>query len=249
MYVSRELNLDKIKDLLLISNSRSYVEEELFFENNHSDLPQWYQRELKNGDKFLVEISPNEMNKAIKSHFIVKDQNLERLNGKASHPLYLSNPNGAKVYLRLHSFTQTIRTFFENSEKLKHGHGGGAGAHGNGPDKVNCTHYMRDIQSELTLFPSINNLFQNLRQSEVIEKLKITEHIIGNEVFWEMSIDDLPENMVLSLFDLEEQSYTITGEYSNSCAHLTSQERKSAFKTNPEGKLSIQIESFVEKAL
>jgi hypothetical protein len=248
-YVSKELDFEKLKHLLNIYQTFPYVEEDLLFNNQLPESPHLFHKVLKNGDHFLVEISPLELGERLKKHFTIKKHAVERINGTSSRSIEFKNPQGLKVYLRIMSFEQVLRTFGESSEKLTHRFSGGGGAFGNGPDRTTCTHYLRSIQTESKIIPSIDYLLKSINEIELIEKMTVIERFNQDRLETVLSFTDSPENMSFSLNNLKDNSYVTTGEYKNSCAHLTSQERKSAFKTNPEGKLSIEIESFVEKVL
>lgn len=248
-YVSKELDFEELKHLLKIYQTVPYIEQDLLFNHQLSESPHFIHKELKNGDHFLVEISPLDLGERLKNHFTQKRHLIERLNGTSSQSIEFKNPQGLKVYLRILSLEQVLRTFGESNEKLTHGHGSGGGAFGNGPDKTTCTHYLRSIQSESKMTPSIDYLLKSINEIELIEKMTILERFNQGHLETVLTFTDSPGNMSFSLKNLKDNSYVTTGEYKNSCAHLRSQERKSSFKTNPEGKLSIEIESFVEKVL
>ena len=248
-YISKELDFEGLKYLLKIYKTSTFIEQDLLFNHQLSESPHFFHKELKNGDHFLVEISPLELGERLKKHFTMKKHIVERINGTSARSIEFQNPQGLKVYLRKMSFEQILRTFGESSERLTHGHGGGGGAYGNGPDKTTCTHYLRSIQSESKIIPSIDYLLKNINEIELIEKMTVIERLNQGQLETVLTFTNTPENMSFSLNNLKNNSFVTTGEYKNSCAHLTSQQRKSAFKTNPEGKLSIEIESFVEKVL
>lgn len=249
MYVSKELGTEAIKHSLGIYQTAPYIEDHLLMNEDQSESPQWFLKELQNGDKFLVHISPKELSEKLKSHFVQKKHHLLRLNGQSASHVQLSNSKNAKVYLKIHSFDQTLRTFKEVTKNIKHGHGGGGGAHGNGPDRVTCTHFMRVIDQETHHTPSIDFLIKNINEVELIENMTIFQGSQGKGNEWVLNFVKTPENMSFSLNHLKTDSYVLTGEYHNSCSFLPSRERESSTYSNLEGKLSIEIESFVEKIL
>jgi len=249
MYISKELETEAIKHSLGIYETSPYVEQHLLLNKDLSESPQWFIKELKNGDKFLVNISPKELSEKLKIHFVQKKHHLLRLNGQSASHVQLSNPKNSKVYLKILSADQTFRTFKEIQRNIKHGHGGGGGAHGNGPERFTCTHFMRVIENETQQIPTIDYLIKNINEVELIENMTIFQgsHHSGNE--WILNFVKTPENMSFSLNQLKTDSYVLTGEYHNSCSFLPNRERESSTFSNLEGKLSIEIESFVEKIL
>lgn len=248
-YISKDLSLVDILEKFNISESTPFHEDKIFLNTTLSQDKRWYHRELSNGDKFLIHSSMEELINEIKKHYTFQKLILKRENGKAVNQLSLSNSKGAKVYLKLHAVEQTQRSFKEEIKKLSHGYGGGGGANSAGADKVTCNHYLRSINQEVSLIPQFDFLIASLMPLELISKLNSTEYIEDDDIIWNITSQELPEHLILSFNDLDDKSFLVTGEYKNSCSFLTHSERFPSFKTHPEGKLSVEIESYVEKIL
>lgn len=254
LYVSKDLSLDDLLGYLKISSVSIVEEKKLFYMSNAESKPQWFIRQFENGDSVLAFTTIQDIREEFLNRFTYNKTNLVRENGETTSALNFVNQEGAQVYLRLRP-SQTLRKFSEASERRKHVEGGGGGKDGNGTTNYHCTHFLRNIKSEEVVTPSLEEIFQGLSLTSQGNKFhfdpyantQVEEKMDEKGIFWEM---EMPSNRAikLSLNPAEKSSYVITGQYDVKCADGNRPRNNSAaYSTNIEGKLIIEIESYVEK--
>lgn len=245
LYISKGLSVEELLKLQKISAVQIESEEDFFFNSHSLGHVGWFLRELENGDKILVKSDTKSFRKLFRKNYDYKKFTLSRVNGTPDGPMKLTRKSSAKVFLKIRPLVQTTRTFVESKEKKRHGSGGGGGRDGNGSDWYDCTHFLRSIRDEKVGRPNFDSLLEN-----VTDPISLS---VGNEVqdekgiFWEIKFasDEIPE---LALKARPDATYTITGEYKNSCSpEMINRGRHASYKTNSEGKLSFEVETFVEK--
>jgi hypothetical protein len=246
LYVSKDLSFSELQKILKIKALDLKSEDDLFYYSHRPGHTGWYAREFNNGEKALVYAEDTEIRKNFMSQYLYNKAILSRVNGSPDKIIKLSNKKTANVFLRIRPVTVTERFFSESNYKKIHGYGGG-GINGNGPDPWECYHFIRSIITEKTGIPDYSTLLKNLN-IEVTEDALIPEQRDDAGAFWEMKLSGETAETNLSLLASEESSFTITGEYRNSCApSQLNRGRGPSYRTNKEGILSFEVESFVEK--
>lgn len=235
-YVSKDLEFEKFLAQLKIEQTVSINEDYLFFGSNETNETKWFSRELSNGEKVAVKSNFSELRKVFLKRFDYQKKIIGRNNGKTLDSIFLQNKEGSKVYLRVNSLSKTFRTFSESSQTR--GLGGG-GREGNAEGR--CTYYTRRISSE-TVHPL--NLEEMIKEisTESFNPAHVETFENDNGTYWEMKLDTLNPNSILSFNSLSSQGYHVVGEYRSSCGSVTSRTMM-----HTEGKLSIEVESYVEK--
>jgi hypothetical protein len=246
LYVSKDLPFLDLQKMLRVSAHSMTNEDEIFFNSHLPEETRWFAREFENGQKVLAYVSRKELRQHFLNNYQYQKVIITRENGIPKTSLKFNNVRDAKVFLRINSIIQTQRTFEETKQIKRYGHGGG-GYEGTGLEVYECTHYMRSVKSETSAKPSLDTVFENV-DSAFFEGEEIFERLLQDRVFWEMKLNVLPENSELILLPRLALTYVVTGEYKNSCPDsITTRNRNASFKTNTEGKLSFEVESFVEK--
>lgn len=240
LYVSKNLEFEGLLKLLNIK-ARELVSEDVFFFNTH--LPgetEWLYRHFKNGDRVLAFSDMDHLRTHILKHYHYQKKVVSRENGYTAQRLQLSNKPGAKVFLKVRSIQQTMQEFYTTQVRKRHGGGRDVGV-------WDCTHHLRHVKSGNS---------QSLHLTYLMEKFPvlafngadILEQTDNTGIFWELRLNSLSENAEIAILPLKPESYIVTGEYSNSCKDiLITRGSYGVHMTNPEGKLSFEVESFVEK--
>lgn len=246
LYVSKSMAFPKLLENLRISPER-IDQEEVFFNSDLLSANEWYIRELLNGDKVIVYSNMAELKGKFLEKYTYQRHLLSRVNGEAKTTVKFNNAPDAKIFVRVSSLKYTVRSFYEETERRTHGGGGGGGREGNASSPYKCTHYLRKVKKEETILADLNNLFQNLNQEEMLLGAQVEEEMDGQGLFWEMKLNATPANLEWTFSNRPSSTYTVTGEYNNSCGEAANRGRGAAYRTNSEGKFETVIESFVEK--
>lgn len=246
LYVSNELEFSELLRHMDI-RAKIITEDELFFNWHLIEKDQWHVRSLKDGDKALIFTNLEVLRKEFLKNYTYQKKVLSRVNGKAASVFHFNNQEGAKVYVRISSAQFTHRTFVESRKRKLHGGGGGGGREGSAESPYKCTHYLRNVKKESVILSNLENLFSNLGEEETLLASEIEEQISGKGPYWEVKLNQPAANLEWSFINRPSSTFTVTGEYDNSCGSNANRGRGAAYKTNHEGKFEVVIESFVEK--
>lgn len=235
-YVSKELEYDRFLELKNITSHHDIDEDFLFFNYEETEA-RWFNREFKNGDKVIVKQPFSQLRKEFLKRFTITTKTIGRVNGQASEGINFLNTENAKIYLKIKSFTQTVRTFVESREVRG---GGGGGREGNSGGRCSIT--RRGVKAEDKKY-----LNQSVLEAELGSDL-FNETLIyessderGND-FWQMKLEAPTPNFTLKFKSYASNTYVQTGEIGNSCGFGGAPQW-----LHPEGKLSLELESYVEK--
>lgn len=236
-YVSKDLNFEDFLGLKKVHLAVGINEDLIFFESQTTSGETWFYREMENGDKVVVKSNRNELREIFLKRFEYKKTTIGRENGISKGVLNLQNKKEAKIYLRVRSFYKTKRTFVETTEVRG---GGGGGREGNAAGR--CKIHRRLIENESVEYLNLENFAFEIMTPEtfVQDRVEVTSDDLGT--YWDMKVDARNPNSALKFKSLPANSYLATGEISSSCDYMGSMQ-----KTNPEGKLSLEVESYVEK--
>lgn len=251
-YISRGLAMTEIKEVFSISESYFLEEKGLIF-NLPSDEVRWFHRELRNGDKILVKSSEKELKKELLKGFEYKKKVVTRENGYQGAVSALMNKMGAKIYLRVSEFVRIDRKFKDRIETKFYGRYGSA-RQGDWSPGYNCDHYLREIAEQTATAPDKEDLLEHFTLSpfiagESLLQTKGLEEKYGEKgTYWETGLVAQEEHLIASIDSLPLYTFDFTGEFKNSCRdELLPKGRFASIPTHPEGKLSLVLESFVEK--
>lgn len=236
-YVSKDLNFDDFLAKMKVDIGVIIDEDYLFFSSHDVGDKSWFIRKMQNGDKVVVKNSINVLRETFLKRFSYKKTTIGRLNGKSIGGLNLQNKEGAKVYLRLKSFYKTNKTFVETQEVRG---GGGGGREGNAGGR--CTIHRRLVKTDEVQMLDIEDLAQEIMTPESLTQERVEMRSDDTGTYWEMKLDTANPNSSLMFKSLPANSYVITGEFRSSCDYTGGMQ-----STNPEGKLSLEVESYVEK--
>lgn len=235
-YVSKELSFEAFQDLLNIESSTTVNEDYLFFGSHLSTETKWFTRELASGEKVIVKSNMRMLRETFLKRFDYQKKTIGRVNGKTLDSIHFKNVDNSKVYLRIKSIYKTKRTFSESSYTRG---GGGGGREGNAEGR--CTYYNRRITSETAQAVSLDEMMKEI-STESFMPSHVENLTDDSGPYWEMKLDSLNPNSVLTFNSLPTQGNLIVGDYRSSCGFVAS-----TIGMNPEGKLSLEVESYVEK--
>lgn len=240
LYVAKELSFTELLKILNVKATELKSEEELFFNTHVTGNAEWIFRELLNGDKVLAYSDMDHLRGHVQKFYHYQKKTISRENGFSAEKIQLNNKTGAKVFLRIRSIKQTLREFYTTTDKRRHGGGREQGV-------WDCIHYLRYVKSESATSLHLTYLLQNFPLTG-LDGAHILEQMDNQGAFWELKLNSEGENSELAILPKTQDTYLLTGEYSNSC-HRDALNRgtHASYKTNPEGKLSIEVESYVEK--
>lgn len=241
LYVSKELAFENLLKYLKINEITKVTDEKLFFNSNEQGGTRWFQRDYPNGNKAIALYSIQDLKNDFRKKFNQKKINLERVNGSPATSLVLENKANSKIYMLIRP-TRTVRTFEEYSHVTNHR--SGSRMQGS-DDSWSCTHYMRRVKTTETLIPTVEDFFNNLNV-KFDQEIKLIEQYDEKGVFWEVMLTATEANLTLTLAGLNPSTFTTTGEHYVDCGHR-GKGGTAATPANFEGKLSFEIQSFVEK--
>jgi hypothetical protein len=242
LYISKDLDSETLLNHFDITSSTLITDELLFFNSHIQTAPKWFHRDYENGDKVVVYGTLDNLRSYFYNKFEKSTLNLMRENGHPINSLVISNPSKAPVYLRVRP-SQVMRTFKEHSESKTHRVG--SALHGS-DDSWNCNYLKRAIQSEYSILPRVEEFMQYLNMN--LNDVEIIEQRDERGIFWEVKLLNILDNANFSLPTKSPDSFTTTGQYSVKCDRgMPAHANSAAYSTNVEGKLSFEIESFVEK--
>lgn len=236
-YVSNELEYDRFLELMKIDLVQDISEDFLFFNSQEDKEEKWYDREMKNGDKVIVKKSLSLLRAEFLKRFTIKTKTIGRVNGQAMEGLNFGNKENAKVYLRIKSFSKTVKTFTETDEGRG---GGGGGKDGNSGGR--CNIHRRIVKSEETKILPLRALEEELGTEMFSENFLNEARDEKGDYFWQMKLDTPAPNYTLKFKSHAANTYVLTGEIKSTCDYVGSTQN-----THPEGKLSLELESYVEK--
>jgi hypothetical protein len=246
LYVSKDLAFNDLHKKLKISPLKLKSEDDLFYFSRTPGHTGWYAREFSNGEKALVYAEDSIIREKFFNQYHISKAILSRTNGESEKIIELKNKSSANIFLRVRPVSMVKRAFVETREPRTHGWSGG-GMNGFGGDSWECVHYIRKIQTEKESIPEYSTFLENLNL-EVSESDLGIEQIDDLGAFWEMKLGGEQENTRIFLKMKGEESFSITGEYQNSCPNSRiNRGRSPSFRTNIETHLKFQVESFVEK--
>lgn len=239
-YVSKDLEFGNFLKMKEIYKHVSVTEDDFFFKSWELDETNWYTRNLANGDKVVAKSKLSKLREKFKENYTIQKKVISRINGNIVSTLDLNNKPGAKVYLRIRSLTQTVRTFAANNRTYQVG-GGGGGREGNSSGRVTCHSFQTLVADESQKKPDLDQVVNQFNHPEIFDQ-GLSGIPSESGLFWELKAISPAENMRLALNNLPESTYVQTGEYRNNCNPEARGQR-----TNTEGKLSLEVESYVEK--
>jgi hypothetical protein len=242
LYVSKELPIEKLLGFLKIDKFTEVSDEDLFFDSKDLSGKQWFLREYANGNKAIAFYTLQDLKEEFRNKFARNKVKLERINGTPVSSLNLNNAANSKIYLIIRP-RLTKRTFKEYTEVTSHRTGS---ASQGSDERWSCTHYKRRIETEVETNPAIGDFFFNLNEKFSNDEIKWTEQIDEKGIFWEIMLTTNVANLTFSLQGLNSSTFTTTGEHYVDCGYQ-GKRSTAATPTNFEGKLSFEIESFVEK--
>lgn len=243
LYVSKEISFEDLLRHLDIREVSEVTEEELFFNGLRNNTKGWFKRNLPNGDKVLVKTGLTELREELFKRYTYQKTVIFRENGAPQNSIGLNNKKGAKVFLRFSNLNQVARAFGESTNVVTHSIVTGV----RGRRRAVCEHYNRSVQEEKIILPGLDELLTNISNPAALLNALTVEQIGEKNLYWEMQLKDPQENIQLSFLARPESTYTVTGEYDNSCRKWISKYRLGAsYSTNSEAKFSFEIETFVE---
>jgi hypothetical protein len=246
LYVSKNLSFLDLQKLKGIESHQVKTEEEFIFREN-IPLSGWYSREFSNGDKVLVKTDLEKLRSEFLKDYDHKKTALTRENGNALNAIEFNNFPKAKVFMKIRVGEMTVRTFREEKTDKSYRISGMGGREGNGPEEVVCTQYTRTINQEFHAQAGLDSFLENL-SVPVIHDASVTEQTDEKGIFWHMKLAPEQEKLVLSLLSKDPATYRVTGLYRVSClGNYRGKFPLSTVHTNDEGKLSYEVETFVEK--
>lgn len=235
-YVSKDLSFNDFLAKMKVDISVVIDEDYLFFSRG-MDEKLWFSREMHNGDKVVVKNSVDVLRETFLKRFTYNKTTIERLNGKSNNSLNFQNKEGAKIYVRFKSFYKTNRTFAETQE-VRGGGGGGREGNANG----RCTIHRRLVKNDQVQMLNIEDLAQEIMTPDSLVQERVEMRSDDTGTYWDMKLDATDLNSTLMFKPLPTNSYVITGVVRSSCDSTGGTQ-----STNPEGKLSLEVESYVEK--
>jgi hypothetical protein len=238
-YVSKELEFVSFLEMMKIKKYVPVTEDDYFFNSQLLNETNWYTRELANGDKVIAKTSFDKLKKKFEENYTYQKKVISRVNGDVASVLELKNKPGAKIYLRIKSIQKTMRTFKESVSS--HREGGGGGREGNA-SPMTCNSFRRNITNEALVHFDFNDVVTQLNHPELFRQDEISPEVSENGLYFETKAELLNENIKLNFNPLPASTYVQSGEYRNNCNPDARGQR-----TNTEGKLSLEVESFVEK--
>lgn len=241
LYVSKELSFERLKDFLNIDEITIVTDEFLFFNSKDQGGKRWFQRDYPNGNKAIALYSIQDLKSDFRKKFDQKKVILERVNGVPTTSLVLQNNMNSKVYMIIRP-SRTMRTFEEYTEVTSHRSGS---ARQGSDESWKCIHYMRRIKSSSTVITPVEEFVNNLNE-KFEENLKLLEQNDEKGIFWEIMLNAPEANLTLTLAGLNSTTFTTTGEHYRDCGYK-GKGGTAAIPTNIEGKLTFEIETFVEK--
>lgn len=243
LYVAKALPLEKLLQYLRINEITKVTDENLFFNSTDKGQAGWFQRNYPNGNKAFAFYPIQDLKTVFRKKFNQKNFKVERLNGAPAASLVLENKINSKIYMLVRP-TATKRTFKEYTEVTHHRTGSASQGY---DERWSCTHFKRKIETEVTLVPTIEDFLNNLNTKiELSKDFKVIEQFDEKGIFWEVMLTADVANLTLSLQGLNSSTFTTTGEHYVDCGYQ-GKRSTAATPTNFEGKLSFEIESFVEK--
>lgn len=244
-YVSKELSFRALLDIFKISSPTQIIEDELFFNTKEKSEVRWFYRKYSNGDLVFVKTKIQEVKKNFLANFNYKKIDLRRENGLPVNTLELENRLNVRIFFKVRPL-RTMRTFVEtsNTEKFKIGN-----AYRDSDQQWTCTYYNREISSEVASFPTYHDFINNLNFFDsALISAKMLEDIDEKGPYWEVMMVASQANIKLDILPRPTATFTTTGQYHNQCTENRSSRPGPSYQTNDEGKLSFEIESYVEKA-
>jgi hypothetical protein len=238
-YVSKELEFVSFLEMMKIKKYVPVTEDDYFFNSHLLNETNWYTRELVNGDKIIAKTSFDQLKTKFEQNYTYQKKVISRVNGDVSSVLELKNKPGAKVYLRIRSIQKTMRTFNESVSSRREG--GGGGREGNAGSMM-CHSYRRNITNETLVHFDFNDVVTQMNHPEFFGQEEIYPEISENGLYFETKAELSNENVKLNFNPLPASTYVQSGEYRNNCMPEARGQR-----TNTEGKLSLEVESLVEK--
>lgn len=236
-YVSKELEYERFLEMMKIKIEEHISDDFLFFNAHGWNEKKWFDREMRSGDKVVVRQSLTKLSEQFMKRFTIKTTTIGRVNGKATESLNLMNKENAKVYLKIKSFSKTLRSFAESSETRG---GGGGGREGNAGGR--CTIHRRNVSGEEMVFLSQRTLEEELGSDLFNENFIDTKRDEKGNDYWQMKLEAPTPNFAIKFRSYAAKTYVQTGEIGNSCGSVLNPNN-----THPEGKLSLEVESYVEK--
>lgn len=241
-YVSKTLSFEKFKQLHSIKNSIPYEMDRFFFLDSLEEGPQWFERHFTNGDKALAYASENLLNEHLLKRFHYKKTVISRENGKPVKALHLHESPNARIFMKMTSF-KTQRSFHEARERRNY-RIGNLSREGY---EFSCDHKLRHVSDEKLVTTSIQDFYDNVEVQNG-ELIQIEENRHKSHFLWKMKFQSKDGNTSFSLKPRDLTTYVITGEYSPTCQDQGKIIKvDDSYEMNTEGKMSFEIESYVEK--
>jgi hypothetical protein len=244
LYVAKKLKLESVLKYLEIPAASRINEADLFFNSQEKSGINWYFQEYSNGDKVFVKTKIEDVKKSFLAKFKYKQIDLKRENGSPVTSLELENQPNMRVFLKVRPL-RTMRTFSEQSNDQRHNQ---FDSRANKLDKWWCTYFTRTIANEVPDYPTYQEFLQNLNVDlTLVNKIQMVEQIDEKGPYWEIMMLAGQPNITFSLLARPATTFTTTGKYDQKCRGGIPKDKTPSYQTNDEGKLSFEIESYVEK--
>lgn len=247
MYVSRVMDFKELQKQLYIDSTEIKSDDEFFFNSRELGAPKWFSREFANGRKLLIKTNIEEIRKAFYTNYDYRKASIARENGKTISALNLEIPDDAKVFLRVRPMEVSARTFREKKEPVRYSFQVMGGREANGPEYVDCVHFLRKIDGESRAIPTFNDFMSNL-SSDFADGSEVLEQIDEKGIFWEMKLGPRKGRIDIALQSRNSATYIVTGLYNMTCkGRVPAKVKETSTQTNIEGKMHFEVETFVEK--
>lgn len=245
LYVAKHIHPEQLFEKLNIKPA-IVIESELFI--NSSLDTRWYYREFNNGEKALVLAKGKDLRNKYLEQFHYQKFILKRENGLSKAKESLNNFAGATIYMRAKPVEKITRTFSEGVSTKNYAYGG--------PDNLDtwsCHHYLRKVLKEVSEMVPVYDELVDLKITPTNDQhvLKMYPMNLTDEegIIYEAGTLDYSEaNLQIDLKSMHESSFVTTGEYRTDCGrHGRLRKLDAAYTTNFEAKMSMILETFVEK--
>lgn len=242
LYVSKKLKWEDFLERFSVHDPQT-VQKESLFSPRDGQGPQWWTKDLGDGDKVLAYV-PFDL---LRIHFLKglseSRSSIQRENGMSKKILRIEKNKNGRAYLFLRP-KRTLRAFVSRKKEFTRQDGGG-GREGNGSERYKCQNWIREIESEHEDTPDLNYLLSNLKiaaDQRPVDLENIQEGQDEKGPFWMLTLGTGSSEVVFSLIDMPKNDLVITGIYRSSCQDPV----ESTPNTHPEAKFILETKAFIE---
>jgi len=237
-YVSRDFGFSNFLKLMKVDSYILSDDVHFFFDKRSDQVEEWWVRDLGN-DKVIAKAPISTLKNVFLQGYNLTNIIVDRRKGFTYANANLNNPEGAKVFLKIHPTMTSVglnaysSTYTRNNSLER---------------SITCINYYRAPAEEVSVPITIDLFTQEVHFSSlgvvIPNDWKLYEGSDKNGLYWEVGFNSLPPMFIMSLPNKTFPPGHYIGLYNTTCPQYAT---VITVPVSDEGRFLLEIEAYVEK--